>query len=61
MLLLELIGLVLLIQIWKYETQNVKDMDAAGLFLRLMIVGLVILGIMIIFIDLLDFISGVLI
>jgi hypothetical protein len=36
-------------------------MDAAGLFLRLMIVGLVILGIMIIFIDLLDFISGVLI
>lgn len=55
MLLLEIIGMVLLYSIWKYETQTDKHLSMADLLIRLVIVGLVILGGFILFIDLLNY------
>ena len=56
MYLLEIIGILLLYAIWKYETQDTKELDTADIFIRVMIAGLALLGGAIIFIDLLNLI-----
>lgn len=56
MLILEIIGIFLLYWVWKYETQDTKDLGMPDLFIRVMIAGLAILGAFIIFIDLLNLI-----
>lgn len=56
MLLLEIIGMLLLYAVWKYETQDAKDLGMPGIFIRVMIAGLALLGAAIIFIDFLNLI-----
>jgi len=56
MILLEIIGMALLYAVWKYETQDAKNLDLPDMFIRVMIAGLALLGGAILFIDLLNYI-----
>lgn len=56
MILLEIIGLALLLTIWQLESNDTKKLGKKDALIRVVLGGLIVVGIFFLFIDILDFI-----
>lgn len=56
MILLEIIGLALLLTIWQLESNDTKKLGKKDVLIRIVLGGLIAVGIFFLFIDILDFI-----
>lgn len=56
MILLEIIGLALLLTIWQLESNDTKKLGKKDALIRIVLGGLIVVGIFFLFIDILDFI-----
>lgn len=56
MILLEIIGLALLWTIWQLESNDTKKLGKKDALIRIVLGGLIVVGIFFLFIDILDFI-----
>lgn len=56
MILLEIIGLALLLTIWQLESNDTKKLGKKDALIRIVLGGLIAVGVFFLFIDILDFI-----